>query len=182
MNKTIFILILPLIMLVACGQGPAAVHLHATEPDIVGGWSSGAQKPGASVRFYPTEMAIDTSDRVVVVPLELQVGHASGELILQLSDSPDFDIVEGDLERRLTLDGSATYYFPLTLYFPAPGRFYLPVNVMVELPNGKRSQRSLSVILQVGPELERKGKTASTTQLTPEGEWIQPLPAAEQIR
>ncbi len=144
--------------------------------------ASGYQKPGADVRLFGSRVFLAEVSDTLSVSVLLQAGHPLGFLSVHLSPNDGFDILQGKLSQTIALDGSYTYEIPIVLYARQKGKHYLPISAIVELPNGQKMQRSLSLIVQVGKEASLRKQKDSSTKLDDNGRLIKSLPAVEDIR
>jgi hypothetical protein len=135
------------------------------------------QKPGADVALIQNAIAIERAGDVFSVNVQLRTGQSQGLMSVQLRTSDGLSIIAGDTQQKIELDGSLVYDFLLNLYAPTAGKYYLPITVVMDAPNGQRSQRSLSMIVRVG---------ASTDTRTIQGNkgkpFVKSLPAEEDVQ
>ncbi len=142
--------------------------------------ASGYQKPGADVRLLKNNISIAEVGETLDFSLLLQTGHSRGKLFVQLASSDGLEILEGDLSSEIVLRSAPIYGVPLVIYASRQGKHYLPISVVLELPNGQTMQRSLSLIVRVGEQPMERSRSSS--QVDRDGRLIKSLPAEEDIR
>lgn len=170
------------VMLLSCESRLADGEVRVSE--VLG---SNYRKPGADIRLLSNKLVVESSEETVSETLKLQVGHSSGFLSVDLLAPREIILMEGGEGVRLSLEAhTGIVELPLSFYVTSPGRHYLPVSALLELPSGQRLQRAMSLIVQVGDKSERVNKAQlkqndSSVMRTPEGQLLKILPATEDI-
>jgi hypothetical protein len=143
------------------------------------------QKPGADVQLLTSHIHVDDMDMPAFLPIVIRSGYSGGKMVVAIPDSvAGLEIVSGVLESEFILAGSSSEYtIPLSVYVSSPGRHYIPLNVIVDLPDGMRTQRSLSVIISVGQKeaLLRSNQLDASLEQLPSGQIVRPLDATEEL-
>lgn len=150
-------------------------------------WSFYYQKPGADVRLLTNIIKLNDSGSVVSSSVKLRVGHRKGLLSVSFGEGSELTLLNADAITRVELGGSNTIELPISLYSSSRGRYYLPVNALVELPGGQRFHRAMSVVVEVGEQAarisnKRADKDVMPVFVTPEGRAVKILPTQETIR
>ncbi|GGY70454.1 hypothetical protein GCM10011613_13650 [Cellvibrio zantedeschiae] len=132
-------------------------------------------KPGAAIKLASSPTLFINANEIVKTELLFDVADTSGQLHLEFFPSNGLDILDTSTRASVDLQGTKPVKIPVALRALENGRYYL--NIHASIDSGESvSSRSLAVILQVGPLLEKSTQFKKTS-----GEQVISLPAQETI-
>lgn len=134
------------------------------------------RKPGADVSLAENVVHRLEPGVAADVALALTASYKSGELVVTLNASEGLMILDGPMNHTFSMSDGETYSTPLRVMATNPGRYYIRLRATVN-HEGRRTDRVLSAIVQVGPE----STSDKQLQKADSSDGVIPLPAEETI-
>lgn len=156
-------------------KSPVAEQPQTTVKNAADHHKTHRGKPGADVSLrenivHRLEPGVDAD-----VTLALAASYTEGEMTVTLIGSDGLHILDGETHYTFPLSETGHYSMPLRLLAAEAGRYYIHMQVAVN-HQGRQTMRSLSAIVQVGPEAP-----SDSRQKAGNADDVIPLPAQETI-
>jgi hypothetical protein len=139
------------------------------------------QKPGANVRLMQNRLSVAEPGQVISFPLGINTGHRSGKMQITFLSAESIEILGIESTHEISLDGSVHYEIPVDIVAKSSGTHYLPIQFIID-DDGHISHRALSIAIDVGGVQFIQSKTPDLVRTIPDGRFIKPMSADEEIR
>lgn len=136
-------------------------------------------KPGADVRLVNPAPVFLEPGKTSNVELILAAASDSGIMRVQISADPELEVLSGQEQLEFPLASTGNYSIPLQLQSQTPGRFYIRMQVSLDI-DGQVKGRSLALAVQVGAPAMPSEKMAPSSSGSVDD--VISLPAQETIK